>query len=558
MELVLAIVPLKTWIFAAGFGGLLTVVKTKYKNFTLGKEYEKNLKQIRNQYLYSIREDLKTNKDKYLKEELDQYDKRKFQELLQKIYQDEDFSSLISYRVKENINQMKFESHTSHFNILLIGPTGVGKSTLINSVLNLDKNSPKYAKTDKGRPVTLGEPTPYVSEKVKGIRLWDSQGIDKSNYGIKQLINSVTNLINNNANAKDPDNFIHCIWYCLTGHRFEEVERDSLIELMKIYHDETLPIIIVYTQCISEEDSTGMEKAINDICMEQKRKIDIVSILAEDKPVGRKSDNQVIKKYGIDKLMEKSFAKIEGAVQSACFHSIREQIKYNYQEKLKKIHQKIKGQVQGHLNNFNSSISLSDLAEKDLKLIESITKTLIFEDEENKKLSNESKEAIFDFLKNFVSFCSQKLNEFMEKLVIKKSIELATSYHNKQEEIHEKSNKINKGIMNDITNKILNNVSLFKSMGINTGKNDIKFKEMEEWQKLSKDEISEEFNKNIEKFFNKGITKFIVSEFIKNITDSMINSFNETFNNIDDYMIEKTGKQVKIISEQIIKQIKGN
>jgi dGTP triphosphohydrolase len=266
----------------------------------------------------------------------------------------------------------------------------------------------------------------------------------------------------------------------------------------------------------------------------------------------------VIKKYGIDKLMEKSFAKIEGAVQSACFHSIREQIKYNYQEKLKKIHQKIKGQVQGHLNNFNSSISLSDLAEKDLKLIESITKTLIFEDEENKKLSNESKEAIFDFLKNFVSFCSQKLNEFMEKLVIKKSIELATSYHNKQEEIHEKSNKINKGIMNDITNKILNNVSLFKSMGINTGKNDIKFKEMEEWQKLSKDEISEEFNKNIEKFFNKGITKFIVSEFIKNITDSMINSFNETFNNIDDYMVEKTGKQVKIISEQIIKQIKGN
>ena len=136
MELVLAIVPLKTWIFAAGFGGLLTVVKTKYKNFTLGKEYEKNLKQIRNQYLYSIREDLKTNKDKYLKEELDQYDKRKFQELLKKIYQDEDFSSLISYRVKENINQMKFESHTSHFNILLIGPTGVGKSTLINSVLN--------------------------------------------------------------------------------------------------------------------------------------------------------------------------------------------------------------------------------------------------------------------------------------------------------------------------------------------------------------------------------------------------------------------------------------
>ena len=557
MELALTIIPLKTWIFAAGFGGLITVIKTKYKNFTLGKEYEKNLKEIRNKYLYSIREDLKTNKDKYLKEELDQYDKRKFQEVLQKIYNDENFSSLISFRVKENINKMNFKTHTSHLNILLIGPTGVGKSTLINSVLKLDKNSPKYAKTDKGRPVTLGEPSPYTSEKVKGIRLWDSQGIDKSNYGIEKLINSVTNLINNNANEGNPDNFIHCIWYCLTGHRFEEVERDSLIRLMKIYHDETLPIIIVYTQCISEDDSNDMEKAINDICMEEKRKIDIISILAEDKQVGRKADNNVIKKYGMDKLLEKSFEKVEGAVQSACFHSIREQIKTIYQKKIKKIHQKIKNQVKEKLSNFNSNISLSNLAEKDLKLIELITKTLIFEEDENKKLSENSKETLFEFLKDFVNFCSQKLNEFMEKLVIKKSTELALSYHNKQEEIHEKSDKINKGIMNDITNKIINNISFFKTIGINTGKNDIKYKEMEEWKKISEDEISEQFNKSIEEFFNKGITKYIVSEFTKTITNSMMDSFNETFEKIDDYMIEKIGAQVKNMSDEIIKQIKG-
>ncbi len=37
----------------------------------------------------------------------------------------------------------------------------------------------------------------------------------------------------------------------------------------------------------------------------------------------------------------------------------------------------------------------------------------------------------------------------------------------------------------------------------------------------------------------------------------MVNSFNDTFNNIDNYMVEKTGKQVKLISENIIKQING-
>ena len=558
MEIILTLVPLKTWIFAAGFGGILTVFKTKYQNFTLGKEYEKNLKEIRTQYLYSIREDLKANKDKYLSEELGQYDTRKFKEVLKNIYKDENFSDLISNRVKENINIMNFETHTSLFNILLIGPTGVGKSTLINSVLQMDKKSKNSAKTGKGVPITLGEPHPYSNEKVKGIRLWDSQGIDKSNYGIKQLIQSVTTLINNNANSGQPDNFIHCIWYCLSGHRFEEVERDSLIELMKIYHDETLPIIIVYTQCISEDDEKRMEEAIKSICMEQNRKIDIVSILAEDKEVGRNNHKTTVPKYGIDKLMKKSFEKIECSVQSACFHSIREQIKSNYKKKITKLHQKIKGQVKEQLSNFNSNISLYDLADKDLKLFELITKSLIFEEDENKKLSDNSKVALLEFLKDFVSFCSQKLDEFMEKLVIKKSIELATSYHNKQEEIHEKSDKINKDIINSITNQILSNISLFKTIGIDKGKNDIKFKEMEEWQKISKDEISEEFQKKIEKFFNKGITKFIATEFIKVITDSMVSSFNETFNNIDDYMVKKCGQQVKIISKEIIKKIKGN
>ncbi len=555
MEVLLAVLPLKTCIFAAGFGGLVSVIRTKYKNFALGKEYEKNLKAIKEQYLLSIREDLKANKDKYLKEELCQYDTRQFQKLLQKIYEDEKFSTLMTIRVKENINQMQFNTHTSHFNILLIGHTGIGKSTLINSILQLDKNSPQRAQTGMGRPVTLGEPRPYSSEKVKGIRLWDSQGIDKTNYGMKELVQSVTNLINNNANSGNPDNFIHCIWYCLSGNRFEEVERDSIIELIKIYHDENLPIVIVYTQAISPNDSQAMEKAIDEICMEQNRKIKVISILAEDKKVGYGDNSIVVKKFGIDDLLKYSFQKIEGAVKSACFHSIRQQIKTNYEKKIKKIHQKLKDQVKEQLNNFSSNVSLSDLAEKDLKLFEIVTKSLIYEDDK-KNLSYESKESLLEFLREFVSHCSDKLNAFMEKFVIKKSIELATSYHDKQSEIKGKSDKINQGILNNITNQIMNNISVFKSMGIDTGKNDIQYKEMEEWQKISKDEISEEFQKQIETFFNKGITKFIVTEYIKTFTDEKIKSFNETFNNIDDYMVEKTGEQIKIISKQIISQFK--
>ena len=559
MELILTVFPLKTWIFAAGFGGIFTIFKTKYKNFKLGKEYEQNLKEIKKNYFYSIRNDLQTKKEEYIKENLADYDIRKLEEVIKKVFKEEKFSDLINLRVKEFIDQMKFESHTSYFNILVIGSTGVGKSTLINEVLKLDENSENSAKTGMGEPITLGEPHPYISDKVKGLRLWDSQGIDKSGYNINQLKNSVINLINNNAKENNPDNFIHCIWYCVSEHRFETVERDCLIELMKIYHDETLPILIPYTQCISEEAGEIMMKEIDKICMKENRKIKIIPVLAKDKKVGKKGNYTILPKYGIEDLLKVSFEKIEGAVKSACFHSIREQIKNNYKNSIKQKQQKIKAAIKGHLNTFNINLPLNKLKEKILKLFEIVVKILIYEEDETKILSENSKLNLLNFLEEYTQICTDKLNEFMKKKVIEKSLELANSYFITQKDIKEKSDKVNQGIINNLTNSIIENISIFKTMGLDTGSKDIKnkYKEMEEWKKISEDEISKEFNQKIEIFFNKGITRFIVGEFIRILTDCMVNSFNDTFNNIDNYMVEKTGKQVKLISENIIKQING-
>ena len=559
MELILTVFPLKTWIFAAGFGGIFTIFKTKYKNFKLGKEYEQNLKEIKKNYFYSIRNDLQTKKEEYIKENLADYDIRKLEEVIKKVFKEEKFSDLINLRVKEFIDQMKFESHTSYFNILVIGSTGVGKSTLINEVLKLDENSENSAKTGMGEPITIGEPHPYISDKVKGLRLWDSQGIDKSGYNINQLKNSVINLINNNAKENNPDNFIHCIWYCVSEHRFETVERDCLIELMKIYHDETLPILIPYTQCISEEAGEIMMKEIDKICMKENRKIKIIPVLAKDKKVGKKGNYTILPKYGIEDLLKVSFEKIEGAVKSACFHSIREQIKNNYKNSIKQKQQKIKTAIKGHLNTFNTNLPLNKLKEKILKLFEIVIKILIFEEDETKILSENSKLNLLNFLEEYTQICTEKLNEFMKKKVIEKSLELANSYFITQKDIKEKSDKVNQGIINNLTNSIIENISIFKTMGLDTGSKDIKnkYKEMEEWKKISEDEISKEFNQKIEIFFNKGITRFIVGEFIRILTDCMVNSFNDTFNNIDNYMVEKTGKQVKLISENIIKQING-
>ena len=556
MELVFTVLPLKTWIFAAGFGGVFTLLKTKYNNFKLGKEYEKNLEEIKRNYFNSIKNDLKTNKKDHLNKILKNFNEEKLVEVIQKIFEEEKFSNLIGEKVKEFIDKMKFESHTSYFNILLLGSSGVGKSTLINSILNLDENSPNAAKVGKGQPVTLGSPKAYISDKVKGLKLWDTQGIDKSGFDIEKLKQSVVNLINANANANDPDNFIHCLWYCVSQHRFEIVERELLIKLMDVYKDETLPIIIVYTQCASQRTGEEMCNEITKICMEKNKKLETILVLAQDMEVGTKKKPIIIPKFGLDELLECSFKKIENAVQSACFHSIRKQIKTNYDINIEKKSQNITGFKNAHISVLNGNQNLTQLKEKMLQMFLVIVKILIFEEDETKTLSENSKSNLLNYLSEYVQTCTNELNEFMREIVIRKSIELANSYFLNQKDTKEKSDEINKGIALNITKLVTDNISLFQTIGLDTGSKEInsKYKEMEEWKKISEDEINSEFNQKIQLFFYKKITEFIVEKFRTILLEIMSDTFESILNKSDDYMNEKTGEQIQKISANIIKQ----
>ena len=49
------------------------------------------------------------------------------------------------------------------------------------------------------------------------------------------------------------DKFVHCIWYCVTGTRFEEDEELAIGKLLKIYEDKCLPLIIVNLRVVCSE-----------------------------------------------------------------------------------------------------------------------------------------------------------------------------------------------------------------------------------------------------------------------------------------------------------------
>ena len=89
-----------------------------------------------------------------------------------------------------------------HLNIILIGPSGVGKSTLINSLLGTN------AKVSFGSPETQ-ETTFYSTDKIPFLRLVDSRGIEKNiTYGVRDVFESIKKFIQEQIKNNDPDKFI--------------------------------------------------------------------------------------------------------------------------------------------------------------------------------------------------------------------------------------------------------------------------------------------------------------------------------------------------------------
>ena len=467
------------------------------------------------------------------------------------IFSELNIQNKIKSEIEQSISTYEFTEKLNHFNILILGRAGIGKTTLINSILQFE-GTPNELITGEGVSKTLGEPKGYTSDKIKGLRLWDSQGIDKEKYNIPKVVEDVKKLINEASINNDPDKFIHCIWYCISGDRFENSECESISELMGIYDDETLPIIIVYTEAYSEEITEEVCEQVK-IILEQKtdkkkiKEINIMPIVAKEKEIKMGNITTKIEKFGINSLIDISMKKISLAINSACFFSFKNKLKKDFEKKINDKKNIITNNIIKTINEFVSGNKISNIISLNSPIIKNKVLNKILET----SLNDKSKIYLSKLLKEFQKFIDEACFNSFAPFLSKCFSECIMEYKNENSENDEDNNdefnlveKINKNTLDyllNYKNKKLNNKKKDK---ISTGPQE--------------DNIYEKIRKILLDNIVKETSKFIDVKICEEFCKLMIDTYFNMINNYDEVMQNKVKDSMNIQSTNLMKNFKFN
>ena len=135
-------------------------------------------------------------------------------------------------------------------NILISGQTGVGKSTLINSVLRVP-----VAEEGTGKPVT--EHVRRYQKDGIPVAIYDTPGIELG-QAKKDVIREYKKTIAATRAGK-PEDLIHVAWYCIDAGQARVQDYD--LEIIRALADE-VEVVLVLTQCVDDERADALERVI--------------------------------------------------------------------------------------------------------------------------------------------------------------------------------------------------------------------------------------------------------------------------------------------------------
>lgn len=131
-------------------------------------------------------------------------------------------------------------------NIVIMGKTGAGKSTIVNAIFGED-----VAKEGDGLAVTkenkVYETNKVVENKEYHFKLYDTVGLEIDERITTNTINEIEKHIDRVEKTKDVED-ISVVWFCInsSNNRLEDVEINLL---RKVSVERGIPFVVVITQC---------------------------------------------------------------------------------------------------------------------------------------------------------------------------------------------------------------------------------------------------------------------------------------------------------------------
>ncbi|ECD0910643.1 DUF697 domain-containing protein [Salmonella enterica subsp. enterica serovar Poona] len=189
------------------------------------------------------------------------------------------------------------EQKKGKFNIILLGATGTGKSTLVNAVFGEN-----IAKSGVGKPVT--QHLEKITIPGKGLVLWDTKGIEAKDYQetVSQLEKEISTSFDE---ASHVDDIPHLGWLCIDSGSGRFEDRD--FDLIKIFKMRNIPIVVVFTKMLGNDSYPFIDSVKENI--KKSEYCDYINErYAKVNSVERSiSDSLKIPVSGLDELLEISF-----------------------------------------------------------------------------------------------------------------------------------------------------------------------------------------------------------------------------------------------------------
>ena len=480
-------------------GGALGLVSDNIYNIIFNAEFKQEFL-YKNNFIYNF---IITN---YLYEEIDPIIK-KYDITCNKtlhIYNENVFIEKMN-KIKDKLIEHKYLTKlrgllTKTFNVLLVGGTNVGKSTLINEFLQLKDN--EKAAESSGGPTETKDFTKYNGIfNGQNYSLYDSNGITNSgNDSIAKKIENTEKEIKKRINSREPNELIHCIWYCIQGSNIQPSDGDFIKQLFGIYEKYNMPIIFVHTQTYSKRQSRTSKQGLEKILLNIYKNQEIVDSLLNNyiDILARKDEDNNLEPFGLDKLelYTRREIRIKGH-KSAFYEFIKKDIipilvngafKLIFHDiNLKRLSEDVTKNIDTYLNTMIDIINDDKLGLSDVEKNENEYSLNSIYDY-YKKIKNEIKDRKKDILDinylkekykdNIKMFYESKSNQYKQQM----DYEKYKSYI--EELIYYNLNKKSHEILNNIINLAFNNAILDK----------IKSSIREKFSKIEEEYITEIYN----------------------------------------------------------------